>query len=78
MKCRRDFGRIKVPDRRTIERFVTNFWETGSVANANKGHSQWCNEVRWSPGQEASLVPTCSNLRSFGRKCTALKKVLYL
>ena len=43
MKCRRDFGRIKVPDRRTIETFITNFWETGSVANANKGHSQWWN-----------------------------------
>jgi len=33
-------------------------------------------EVRWRPGQEASLAPPCSNLRSFGSKCTILKKVL--
>jgi len=32
-----------------------------------------CNEVRWRPGQDASLAPPCSNLRSFGSKCTALK-----
>jgi len=34
------------------------------------------NEMRWRPGQEASLTPPCSNLRSFGTKCTVLKKVL--
>jgi len=34
------------------------------------------NEVRWRPGQEASLAPPCSNLRSFGSKSTVLKKVL--
>jgi len=34
------------------------------------------NEVRWRPGQEASLAPPCSNLGSFGTKCTVLKKVL--
>ena len=33
------------------------------------------NEVSWRPGQEASLAPQCSNLRCFGSKCTALKKV---
>jgi len=33
------------------------------------------NEVRWRPGHEASLAPPCSNLRSFGSKCTVLKKV---
>jgi len=33
-------------------------------------------EVRWRPGQETSLAPPCSNLRSFGNKCTALKKYL--
>jgi len=32
-------------------------------------------EVRWSPGQEASLSPPCSNLRSFGSKCTVLKNM---
>jgi len=34
------------------------------------------NEVRWRPGQEASFVSRCSNLRSFGSKGTAMKKVL--
>jgi len=34
------------------------------------------NEVRWRPGQEASLAPPCSNLKSFGSKYTVLKKVL--
>ena len=34
------------------------------------------NEVRRRPGQEASLAPRCSNLRSFGSKCTVLKEVL--
>ena len=33
------------------------------------------NEVRWRPGQEASSTPPCSNLRSFGSKCTVLKKI---
>ena len=33
-------------------------------------------EVRWHPGQEASLAPPYLNLRSFGSKCTELKKVL--
>ena len=28
----------------------------------------------WRPGQEATLAPPCSNLRSFGSKCVALKK----
>jgi len=34
------------------------------------------NEVRWRPGQEASLALPCSNLSSFGSKFTVLKKVL--
>jgi len=38
--------------------------------------TQGRNEVRWRPGQEASLVPPCSNLRSIGRKFTVLKEVL--
>jgi len=37
--------------------------------------SQGSNKVRWRPGQEASLAPPCSNLRSFGSKFTALKNV---
>jgi len=36
------------------------------------------NEVRWHPGQEASLAPACSKLASFGRKCTVSMKVGYL
>jgi len=35
-----------------------------------------CNEVRWHPGQEASLAPPCSNLKYFGNNCSVLKKVL--
>jgi len=34
------------------------------------------NEVRWRPRQEASRAPQCSNLRSFGSKYIALKKVV--
>jgi len=35
-------------------------------------------EDRWGLGQEMSLAPSCSNLRSFGSKCTVLKKVLMI
>jgi len=34
------------------------------------------NEARWHLGQETCLAHPCSNLRSFGSKCTVLKKVL--
>jgi len=34
------------------------------------------NEVRWRLGKETSLAPPFSNLRSFGSKCTVLKKVV--
>jgi len=37
---------------------------------------QGCNEHRLRPGQEASLAPPCSNVRSFGRKFTVIKKVI--
>jgi len=40
------------------------------------GGVQGRNEARWRPGQEASLSLPRSNLRSSGRKCTVLKKVL--
>jgi len=40
------------------------------------GPAQERNKVRWRPGQEASLAPPYWNLRSFGSKCTVLKKVL--
>jgi len=44
--------------------------------NLTKFCRQGCNEVRCRPGQLASLEPPCSKLRSFGSKCTVLKKVL--
>jgi len=47
-----------------------------AVVNSTLYVAQGRNEVRWRPGQEASLAPPCSNLRSFGSKCTMLKKVL--
>ena len=37
---------------------------------------QGYNEVGWRAGQEESMAPLCSNLRSFRSKCTVLKKVL--
>jgi len=37
---------------------------------------QGCNEVRLRPGQGARLAPPCSNVKSFGRKFTVLKKVI--
>jgi len=43
---------------------------------ATKRSKQGLNEVRWRLGQEASLAPPFSNLRSFGSKCTVLKQVL--
>jgi len=39
---------------------------------ADQGH----NEARWRAGQEESMAPFCSNLRSFRSRCTVLKKVL--
>jgi len=41
-----------------------------------KYSGQGRNEVRWSPGQEATSAPPCSKLRSFGSQCTVVKKVL--
>ena len=43
--------------RRTSERYFT------------RGYEQGRNDVRWRPGQEATLAPPCSNLRLFGSKC---------
>jgi len=34
------------------------------------------NEVRWRPGQRSMFGSPYSNLRSFGTKCAALKKVV--
>ena len=41
-----------------------------------RGVTQGRTEIRWRPGKEKSLAPPCSNLRSFGSKCTILKKKL--
>ena len=38
-QCRKELGRDKVPDRKTIDHLVAKFCETGSVANVNKGRS---------------------------------------
>ena len=58
-------------------------YATGSsslhIHGQSRGVLNYCqgrNELRWRPGQEASLAPLCSNLRAFGSKCTVLKKVL--
>jgi len=48
---------------------IKSFWHTWRQITQGR------NEVRWHPGQEASLAPPCSNLRSFGSECTVLKKV---
>ena len=39
-QCRRDFRRNNVPDRRTIQRLIAKFRETGSVADAPQ-KPQW-------------------------------------
>ena len=39
-------------------------------------HNQGRTEVRWRPGQGRRLAPPCSNLTSYGSKCTVLRKVL--
>jgi len=44
--------------------------------NQQDRHWQGRNEAKWRPGQEASLAPQCSNLRSFGSKFIVLKTVL--
>jgi len=61
--------------------WTTTGYCRGMQENRRNGQGEWhCsqgrNEVRWRPGQEASLAPACSNLRSFGSECTVLKKVL--
>ena len=49
--------------RRTSEGYFTRAYEQGR------------HDVRWRPGQEASLAPPCSNLRSFGSKCTVKSRL---
>ena len=53
--------------------FCWVFLNPGGIDNRDV---QGRNEVRWCLGQETNLVPPCSNLRSFGSKCTVSKIVL--
>jgi len=46
------------------------------MRSINEPCVQGRNEVKWRPGQAASLEPPYANLRSFGSKCTVLMKVL--
>ena len=55
------------------------YWQNvfaGQIWPAGCSFKQGRNEVRWRPGQEASLAAPCSNLRLFGNKFTILKIVL--
>jgi len=52
--------------------FLSKFRHFGLIIVMCRGR----NKVRWRLGKETSLAPPCSNLRSFGSKCTVLKKVL--
>jgi len=54
--------------------FVTLCFQKVTVKICDGGN-QGRNEVRWRPGQDASLAPPYSNLRSFGSECTVLKNV---
>jgi len=48
------------------------------IHGQRRGVLNYCqgrNEVKWCPGQDASLAPPYSNLRSFGSKCIVLKNV---
>ena len=61
LKCRRDFGRNNVPDRKTIQRLMAKFWETGSVADApprKKIVNKWCYRIVYvSPSRGGLGVP---------------------
>jgi len=48
------------------------------LVNWDRGWRQGCNEVRWRPGQETSLAPPCSNLRSFGSKSAVEESIVTL
>jgi len=54
-------------------RNVTGYSRRGKTAA--RGVSR-LDDARRRPGQETSLAPPCSKLRSFGSKCTVLKKAL--
>jgi len=56
---------------RTVKNAPPRIWNHWCKGKCCQGR----NEVRWRPGQEASLAPSCSKLRSFGSKFTVLKKV---
>jgi len=62
---------------------MTKLWycditrRTDIVTEQERSHAiQGRNEVKWRSGQETSLAPPLSNLRSFGSKLSVLKNVL--
>ena len=55
----------------TVSHLLKNFWRRFCTAV-----SQGRNEVRWRPGQEASLALPCSNLRSSGSKYIGMKQII--
>ena len=59
------------------ERILTQV-QTSEMGFSRRVHgvAQGRNEIRWRPGQETSLAPPISDLRSIGSKCTVLKKNL--
>ena len=65
---------------RSVTRLICNCATRSSlhIHGQRRGVLNYClghNEVRWRPGQDASLAPPFSNLRSSGSKCTVLEKV---
>jgi len=53
-----------------------NNWHCGDFKIVAVSSFYGRTDVRWRPGQETSLVPLCSKLKSFGSKYTVLNKVL--
>ena len=69
---RSDFGsRRIVPPCRPSLRPCSAARDCGADLHNTKGR----NEVRWRPGQEATLAPPYLNLKSYGSKLTVLKEV---
>ena len=79
---RRNFGRNKAPDNRTIEHLMAKYRETGSVANASRGHSSRPRSVKTpnniqNLGERLEEFPRKSIL-SLTRSCTDRYIVLML
>jgi len=72
--CNQPTGDSKKLKKRKMSLLDMNRVEN-SVGGGSEREIQGRTEVRWRPGQETSLAPLYSNLRSFGSKCSVLKKV---